>query len=112
MPYTLHRLSAGSYDLLLRGKIIGSVVRNFPSLGTSEDGVLSSSRSAFPAQRPKPFTKSGHAFRSLNAAWECLDTPPIVAEDFRPPRAQHRRAVDKRIKSPADAHFYGRNTPE
>jgi len=44
MPYTLHRLSAGSYDLLLRGKIIGSVVRNFPSLGTSEDGVLSSSR--------------------------------------------------------------------
>lgn len=28
MAYTLRRLAAGSYDLLLQGKVIGSLVRN------------------------------------------------------------------------------------
>jgi hypothetical protein len=111
MPYTLHRLAAGSYDLLLRGKIIGSVVRNVSSKGDVRGWRVELIEDLPPEQRPRPFTKSEHAFRTLNAAWEWLGDP-IVAEDFRPPRAQHRRAVDRRIKSPADAHLYGRNAPE
>lgn len=33
MAYTLYRLAPGSYDLLLDGKVVGSVVRNVSTRG-------------------------------------------------------------------------------
>ncbi|WP_244413375.1 hypothetical protein [Methylobacterium radiotolerans] len=33
MPYTLQRLAAGSYDLLLDGDVVGSVVRSLSKGG-------------------------------------------------------------------------------
>jgi hypothetical protein len=34
MPYTLHKLAPGSYDLKLDGELIGGVVKNGPGGGS------------------------------------------------------------------------------
>ena len=36
MAYTLHRLAPGSYDILLNGEVIGSIVRNVSAQGDIE----------------------------------------------------------------------------
>ena len=71
MPYTLHRLAAGSYDLLLDGTLIGDVVRDI-----SADGEVRRWRAELldelpPAQRPKPFVEIEHRFDTLEEvlAW-------------------------------------------
>ncbi|GEP05635.1 hypothetical protein MOX02_36730 [Methylobacterium oxalidis] len=64
MPYTLHRLAAGSYDLLLDGALIGSVVRE-----TSCDhatGWWAELLEDLPrARRPKPFKQVEHRFETF-----------------------------------------------
>jgi hypothetical protein len=71
MPYTLHRLAAGSYDLLLEGIVIGGVVRDI-----TDDGDVRRWRAELledlpPVQRPQPFIGIEHRFDTLEEvlAW-------------------------------------------
>lgn len=68
MPYTLRRLAAGSYDLLLDGTLIGGVVRDI-----SPDGDVRRWRAELlnelpPGLRPQPFTEIEHRFDTLEDA--------------------------------------------
>ena len=71
MPYTLRRLAAGSYDILLNGTLIGGAVRDI-SAGGDVRGWRAELLNDLPAgQRPLPFTKVEHRFETLEAitAW-------------------------------------------
>lgn len=70
MAYQLIQLAPGSYDLLLNGEIIGSVVRSGSRRGDAtwtaellEDGPMET--------RPTPFTQVEHTFETLEdvCAW-------------------------------------------
>ena len=69
MPFTLQRLAAGSYDLLLDGEIVGSVVRGLSKGGATLDWYAELLESAPP--RPAPFIQEAHRFDTLEAtiAW-------------------------------------------
>jgi hypothetical protein len=70
VAYQLIQLAPGSYDLLLDGEIIGSVVRSGSRSGDAtwtaellEDGPMET--------RPTPFTQVEHTFETLEdvCAW-------------------------------------------
>jgi hypothetical protein len=70
VAYQLIQLALGSYDLLLDGEIIGSVVRSGSHRGDAtwtaellEDGPMET--------RPTPFTQVEHTFETLEdvCAW-------------------------------------------
>ncbi|GJE52641.1 hypothetical protein GOFOIKOB_5714 [Methylobacterium tardum] len=65
MPYTLHRLAPGSYDLLLGAAIVGSVVREEAESGFVR-GWYAELLSAAPPL-PSPFTQEAHRFDTLLA---------------------------------------------
>ena len=69
MPLTLQRLAAGSYDLLLDGDIVGSVVRGLSKSGDVLDWCAELLESAPPW--PAPFSQEAHRFDTLEAtvAW-------------------------------------------
>jgi hypothetical protein len=73
MIYRLSRLAPGSYDVLLNGAIIASLVRS----GTSETATWTAELLADlpPGERPAPFTEPEHTFRSLRDAQEWLGIP-------------------------------------
>jgi hypothetical protein len=76
MTYSLTKLAAGSYDLWLDGKIIGSVVK-----GGSDDAPIWIAELLVdlpPEQRLAPFTKTEHEFMSLGEvrAWLGLSEGP------------------------------------
>ncbi len=73
MSYRLSRLAPGSYDVLLNGAIIASLVRS----GTSENATWTAELLADlpPGERPAPFTVPEHTFRSLRDAQEWLGIP-------------------------------------
>ncbi len=70
MPYRLSRLAPGSYDVLLNGVIIASLVRN----GLSEDAPWTAELLVDlpPEERPAPFTQPEHTFASLDEARQWL----------------------------------------
>jgi len=70
MAYTLSRLALGSYDVLLNGVIIGSLVRN----GETDNATWTAEllEDVHPRRRPSPFTESEHSFGSLEEAQEWL----------------------------------------
>jgi hypothetical protein len=70
MPYTLSRLAAGSYDVLLDGVIVASLVRS----GSSDDATWTAELlvDVHPRRRPAPFTETEHTFGSLREAQEWL----------------------------------------
>ncbi|TXN11353.1 hypothetical protein FV219_05440 [Methylobacterium sp. WL122] len=68
MTYTLHRLAAGSYDLVLDGVIVGSVVREISVDGGHRAWHVELLEDLPPDQRPSPFTEIEHAFPTLDAA--------------------------------------------
>jgi hypothetical protein len=80
MAYKLHRLAAGSYDLVLDGKIIGSVVRNVSVSGDLRGWRVELIEDLSPEQRPEPFTEIEHAFRTFNAAWAWLGDPDVIED--------------------------------
>ena len=70
MIYKLSRLAPGSYDVLLNGVIIASLVRN----GLSEDAPWTAELLVdLPSgERPAPFTEPEHTFASLEEARQWL----------------------------------------
>ena len=70
MTYRLSRLAPGSYDVLLNGVIIASLVRS----GTSENATWTAELLGDlpPCDRPAPFTEPEHTFRSLKDAQQWL----------------------------------------
>ncbi|ACB28304.1 hypothetical protein [Methylobacterium radiotolerans] len=69
MPYTLQRLAAGSYDLLLDGDVVGSVVRSLTKGGDVRGWYAELLEAAPPL--PAPFTQEAHRFDTLDdtLAW-------------------------------------------
>ena len=64
MPYTLHKLAPGSYDLKLDGDLIGGVVKNGPRAATWTAELLDH----VPSEAlPIRFTKTEHTFPTLDA---------------------------------------------
>jgi hypothetical protein len=81
MAYTLLRLASGSYDVLLDGVIVASLVRD----GEKDDATWTVEllMDVDPERRPAPFAELKHTFGSLEEAqkWlgnaEVLDTGPM-----------------------------------
>src|SRR3954447_26767646 len=79
MPYSLQRLAAGSYDLLLDGEVIGGIVRNVDP-GEGATGWRVELLAEMPrSKRPAPFKRSEHVFRNLDAALRWLSIPTTAA---------------------------------
>nr|WP_247654326.1 hypothetical protein [Microvirga sp. HBU67558] len=70
MPYTLSRLAPGSYDVLLDGEIIASLVRSGETNNATWTAELLTD--VHPRRRPAPFVETEHTFRSLEEAQEWL----------------------------------------
>jgi hypothetical protein len=70
MPYTLSRLAPGSYDVLLNGVIIASLVRS----GATDNATWTAELlvDVHPRRRPAPFTEVEHTFNSLEEARQWL----------------------------------------
>jgi hypothetical protein len=70
MTYRLSQLAPGSYDVLLDGVIIASLVRSGdPHHATWTAELLVNLP---PSKRPAPFTETEHTFRSLEEARKWL----------------------------------------
>ena len=74
MAYTLNQLAEGSYDILLHGQIIGSLVADpwYWSNWTAE--LLSEVE---PPQRPAPFVETEHTFSTLEDVLIWLGSPEV-----------------------------------
>jgi hypothetical protein len=70
MTYRLSRLAPGSYDVLLDGVIVASLVRNGEKDYTTWTIELLADAPSW--KRPAPFTESEHTFRSLEEAQNWL----------------------------------------
>ena len=66
MTYKLSRLAPGSYDVLLNGKIVASLVRSGEKDYTTWTVELLTDLP--PWKRPAPFTEPEHSFKSLEEA--------------------------------------------
>jgi len=75
MTYRLTRLAPGSYDVLLNGVIIASLVRTGPS--DSATWAVELLVDLPPPERPAPFTRQEHTFVSLNDARRWLGVPEL-----------------------------------
>ena len=75
MTYTLSRLAPGSYDVLLDGEIIASLVRNGPHSDSTWSAELLTDSPA--SEMPAPFVEPEHTFKSLEEAqhWLGADLP-------------------------------------
>jgi hypothetical protein len=80
MPYTLFKLAAGSYDVVLNGVILAGLVRSeTPSRFATWTAELLIDLP--PEERPAPFTDLEHHFGSLEEARAWLGNPVIKGED-------------------------------
>ncbi|MCJ2104903.1 hypothetical protein MKK70_05815 [Methylobacterium sp. E-041] len=71
MPYTLKRLAPGSFDLVLGGEVVGSLVRDVSRDGYEGDWTAEPLADSPPF--PAPFTSEAHKFQNLKAAADWLD---------------------------------------
>ena len=71
MTYTLLRLAPGSYDVLLDGVIVASLVRNGRA-DRATTWTVELLEDVHPRRRPAPFTESEHSFGSLEEAQKWL----------------------------------------
>ncbi|TXM58414.1 hypothetical protein [Methylobacterium sp. WL120] len=78
MTYTLNRLAAGSYDLVLDGIIVGSVVREVSADGGHRAWHAELLEDLPPDRRPIPFTEIEHAFPTLDAATAWLGRAMVL----------------------------------
>ena len=77
MPYTLARLAPDSYDVLLDGVIVASLVRS----GTTSNATWTAELllDVHPRRRPAPFVEAEHTFGSLEDAQIWLNGAEIQA---------------------------------
>jgi hypothetical protein len=75
MTYTLSRLAPGSYDVLLDGVIIASLVRSVSGDNATWTAELLTNVPSW--KRPAPFTEPEHSFSSLGEARQWLGNPEI-----------------------------------
>jgi hypothetical protein len=75
MTYKLSRLAPGSYDVLLNGKIVASLVRSGEKDYTTWTVELLTDLP--PWKRPAPFTEPEHSFKSLEEAQKWLGNAEI-----------------------------------
>jgi hypothetical protein len=75
MTYKLSRLAPGSYDILLNGVIIASLVQS----GRTDGDTWTAERLVDlpPEERPAPFTETEHTFGSLEEARRWLGDPEV-----------------------------------
>ena len=75
MAYKLSRLAPGSYDVLLNGVIIASLINN----GNTHNPTWTVELLADlpPEERPAPCTEQEHTFHSLEEARKWLGDPEI-----------------------------------
>jgi hypothetical protein len=78
MPYTLVPLAPGIYDLVLDGKIIGSVVRNETRQAVLWTAELLENLPC--AKRPAPFSEIEHEFPTLEQVRAWLGNPVIQSQ--------------------------------
>ncbi|MCE4226965.1 hypothetical protein HCU64_24820 [Methylobacterium sp. C25] len=82
MTYELHRLAPGSYDLLLNGSIIGSVVQEITPSGHKKGWSAELLDDSSPERRPSPFIAAEHPFQSLDAVTAWLGGAAIVESAY------------------------------
>jgi hypothetical protein len=75
MAYALSRLAPGSYDVLLDGVIIASLVRSGETNRATWTAELLVD--VHPRRRPAPFTEAEHTFGSLEEAQRWLGDAEI-----------------------------------
>ena len=75
MIYKLSRLAPGSYDVLLNGVMIASLVRSAEIDNATWTAELLLDLP--PGERPAPFTEAEHSFGSLKEAQEWLGNAEI-----------------------------------
>jgi hypothetical protein len=75
MTYKLSRLAPGSYDVVLNGIIIASLVRSGETHNATWTAELLVDLP--PEERPAPFTEPEHAFGSLEEARNWLGNAEI-----------------------------------
>ncbi|MCJ2093103.1 hypothetical protein MKK67_11425 [Methylobacterium sp. J-072] len=81
MTYTVEQLALGSYDVLLDGALIASLVRNVHRDGPTDTWVVELLDEVPAIKRPEPFTNQRHIFKSRPAALEWLGIPQAPAEN-------------------------------
>jgi hypothetical protein len=74
MDYRLIQLAPGAYDVLRRGEIVASVVRNSSRSKRWSAELLDELP---PPERPAPFTDTEHHFQSFEDICEWLGRPPV-----------------------------------
>lgn len=72
MAYTVEQLAPGSYDVLLDGVVIASLVRNVHRSGPADTWSAELLNEMPAIKRPVPFTNQRHVFKSRPAALEWL----------------------------------------
>jgi hypothetical protein len=75
MTYTLSRLAPGSYDVLLNGEIVASLVRSGNTSNATWTAELL--EDVHPRRRPAPFKWPEHTFSSLEEAQKWLGDAEI-----------------------------------
>ena len=70
MTYRLSKLAAGSYDVILNGVIIASLVRS--AMSSYHRWTAELLVDLAPEQRPPPFTAPEHEFATLEEACQWL----------------------------------------
>jgi hypothetical protein len=80
MAYRFSRLAPGSYDVLLNGVIIASLVRS----GNTDNATWTAELLVDlpPEERPAPFTETEHTFGSLEEARQWLVDAEIRDADI------------------------------
>ena len=81
MTYTVEQLAPGSYDVLLYGTLIASLVRNVHRSGPADTWSAELLDEMPAIKRPAPFTNQRHVFKSRSAALVWLGIEEIDAED-------------------------------
>lgn len=72
MTYTVEQLAAGSYDVLLDGRLVASLTREVDRSNVTREWLVDLLDEMPPAERPAPFTAQQHTFGSRAAALEWL----------------------------------------
>jgi hypothetical protein len=72
MIYTIEQLAPGSYDVLLDGALVASLVREVDRSGTVHEWLVDLLDDTPPAVRPAPVTAQQHTIGSRGAALDWL----------------------------------------